>query len=218
MWRLRGDMALGKIFQPISIRGSATSPNRIVRAAHGTGMASPHIPICSSISYARRAAAGFALSIIEASLVHPSTALDFQLYGDQLVPGYKRLMAAIRPYDMRVFQQLWHGGNTYYALDGKAHPGPFLTCRALLESLVEQWATLNSRVGQCVASSCPLWRRRAGSTAWKSMARMAISFTSSSLAFYNTRDDEYGGPRESRAPSCSRCYARFASVSGRALP
>ena len=190
-------MALGKIFEPISI-GGARLANRIVRAAHGTGMASPHITDLFIEYHRARAAAGCALSIIEASRVHPSTALDFQLYGDQLVPGYQRLMAAIRPYDMRVFQQLWHGGNTYFALDGSPPwtvsdvPGPLgivgrTMGNAELKELVNAFA-----------SSAALAEEGGldGVEVHGAHGYLIHQFIS---PFYNTRDDEYGGPLENRA-------------------
>ncbi len=132
------------LFQPIAL-GTTQLTSRVVRTAHGTGMAVPHITDRFIDYFVARADGGCALSIIEASRVHPSTGNDLQLYGDQIVPGYRRLMKALHPYDMRIFQQLFHGGNVYSAADGGQTParlGPFPTSRGPGELWAARWGSV----------------------------------------------------------------------------
>ncbi|MBA3053697.1 MAG: NADH-flavin oxidoreductase/NADH oxidase [Sphingomonadales bacterium] len=105
-------MALDKIFTPLQI-GPVEVPNRVCRTAHGTGLAKPHITDAFIAFHAARAKGGCGLTILEAASVHPSSCLEMALHVDDLVDGYKALTAATRPYGMKVFQQLWHGGNLY---------------------------------------------------------------------------------------------------------
>jgi 2,4-dienoyl-CoA reductase-like NADH-dependent reductase (Old Yellow Enzyme family) len=185
------------VFQPIAI-GGATLANRIVRTAHGTGLAVPHITD-GFIDYHRaRAIGGCALSIIEASRVHWSTGNDLQLYGDQIVPGYKRLMAAIKPYGMRMFQQLFHGGNVYPAADGGAPwsvsdiPGPQgLVGRTMAKKEIDEL------VDAFVASA--LRAEEGGLDGVEVHAAHSYLIHQFLSPFYNVREDEYGGDIHGRS-------------------
>ncbi|MDE2621511.1 MAG: FAD-dependent oxidoreductase, partial [Sphingomonadales bacterium] len=110
-------MSLKTVFEPLRI-GPVTVKNRVVRTAHDTGMSRPDITDAWIGYHEARARGGCGLTILEAAAVHPSTALSMRLWGDRIVPGYQRLMAAVEPHGMKVFQQLWHGGNLYYGPDG----------------------------------------------------------------------------------------------------
>ncbi|MBV9996146.1 MAG: FAD-dependent oxidoreductase [Caulobacteraceae bacterium] len=112
-------MPLLKVFEPIMV-GPVELPNRVVRTAHGTDLVVAGRFTDDFIAYhAARARGGCGLSILEAAAIHPSTRLfEFGLFHDTLVGDYQRLMAACRPAGMKVFQQLWHGGNLYPRYDG----------------------------------------------------------------------------------------------------
>lgn len=107
-------MALSRVFEPIRIRNLEV-PNRVARTAHGTGLAPDGMSEAFINYHLERARGGVGLSILEASPVHPSTTLFIHLRSDEerVVEGYQRMMDKIRPYGMRVFQQLWHGGHHY---------------------------------------------------------------------------------------------------------
>ena len=111
-------MNLGKVFEPLKV-GTLTLPNRIVRTAH-CGPELSHRMSDDYIAYhARRGKGGCGLTILGASSVHPSSQLfPLSLFHDRIVEDFERLMAACRPYEMKVFAQLWHGGNLYQAHDG----------------------------------------------------------------------------------------------------
>ncbi|MBB4615455.1 oxidoreductase [Novosphingobium taihuense] len=111
-------MALEKIFQPLKI-GPITVPNRVTRSAHGGLEMSPRMTDDYIAYHARRGSGGCGLTILGAASVHPSSMLyPYGLFYDGIVDDYRRLMAAVEPSPMKVFAQLWHGGNLYPAQDG----------------------------------------------------------------------------------------------------
>ncbi|RJG04272.1 FAD-dependent oxidoreductase [Noviherbaspirillum sedimenti] len=110
-------VTLKRVFEPIQI-GNVVVPNRVVRTAHDTGFAVPDIGEDFIAYHVARAKGGCGLTILEGASVHSSSRLHLALFNDAIVPGFRQLMDAVRPYGMRVFQQLWHGGNLYPAFDG----------------------------------------------------------------------------------------------------
>jgi 2,4-dienoyl-CoA reductase-like NADH-dependent reductase (Old Yellow Enzyme family) len=103
---------LHRVFDPIDI-GGITIPNRVVRTAHLTKFAMGGVTDDLIAYHVARAEGGVGLSILEACAVHPSSVLGMTGFDDSVIAGYERLMTAVRPYGMRVFQQLWHGGHVY---------------------------------------------------------------------------------------------------------
>jgi 2,4-dienoyl-CoA reductase-like NADH-dependent reductase (Old Yellow Enzyme family) len=110
-------MALGVVFSPIKL-GPVEVPNRVVRTGHGTGMSDPYASDRFIDYHTARAKGGCGLSILGASSVHPSSLIDQVVFDDACIPGFEKLSKAVKPYGMKVFQQLWHGGNLYPAVDG----------------------------------------------------------------------------------------------------
>ncbi|MSO64893.1 MAG: hypothetical protein EXQ85_03670 [Alphaproteobacteria bacterium] len=94
-------MAYEHVLAPLTING-VTLKNRVVRTAHATG-------------YCAR---GVGLSILETASVHPSARGTMGVFDDAAIPAYRKLMAAMRPHGMKVFQQLWHGGVHALPMDG----------------------------------------------------------------------------------------------------
>lgn len=184
------------LFQPIKL-GNTQLASRIVRTAHGTGMAVPHITDRFIDYFVARAAGGCALSIIEASRVHPSTGNDLQLYGDQIVPAYRRLMNAVRPYNMRIFQQLFHGGNVYAAADGGT---PWA-----VSDIAGPWGIVGRPMGQSeidelVAAFASAAQRaeEGGLDGVEIQGAHSYIIQQFLSPYYNTREDQYGGPLEDR--------------------
>lgn len=103
-------------FEPVSING-VEIPNRIVRTAHGTHFGPG---LCDAlISYhAARARGGVGLTILEIASVHASSPSHLCNHDDSIIPRYEKLMEAVRPHGMRVFQQLWHSGHHRGGPDG----------------------------------------------------------------------------------------------------
>jgi 2,4-dienoyl-CoA reductase-like NADH-dependent reductase (Old Yellow Enzyme family) len=110
-------MALDMVFSPIRL-GSVEIPNRVVRTGHGTGMTDPYASDRFIAYHTARAEGGCGLSILGAASVHPSSLIDQVVFDDACIPGFQQLTAAVKPFGMKVFQQLWHGGNLYPGVDG----------------------------------------------------------------------------------------------------
>src|SRR3546814_14319843 len=81
-------------------------------------MARDHISDEFIAYHLERGKGGCGLSILEAGSVHFSSLLDMPLDNPDIVTGYRRLADAIRPTGMKIFQQLWHGGNLYPGRNG----------------------------------------------------------------------------------------------------
>jgi 2,4-dienoyl-CoA reductase-like NADH-dependent reductase (Old Yellow Enzyme family) len=109
-------VALSRVFSPLVIK-NVELPNRIVRTAHGTSFGS-EITDALIDYHVARAKGGCALSIIEAAGVHRSSSILLHGFDDRLIQGQRRMMAAVKPYGMKMFQQLWHAGNLYPQIDG----------------------------------------------------------------------------------------------------
>jgi 2,4-dienoyl-CoA reductase-like NADH-dependent reductase (Old Yellow Enzyme family) len=107
------------VFEPIRIR-NVTVPNRIVRSAHGTYL-SPGLTISDRLIayHVERAKHGVGLSCIELVSVHP-TGYFFSLRSqdDSIIPSYRKLVSAVKPYGMVLFQQVAHSGHIYPGDDG----------------------------------------------------------------------------------------------------
>jgi hypothetical protein len=94
------------LFEPLEV-GPITIPNRIVRSAHGTLLSGEKL-----IAYHEaRARGGVGMSTLEATGVHRNAPSVTPLYSDDCIPIYRELMARIRPYGMKMFQQLYHPGS-----------------------------------------------------------------------------------------------------------
>nr|WP_087572955.1 FAD-dependent oxidoreductase [Sphingomonas sp. CDS-1] len=110
-------MSLRHVFEPIRI-GSVEIPNRIVRTAHGTHFSQDSLTDEFIAYHEARARGGCGLSILEIASVHPSSVGTVRNFDDGIIPHYRRLMEAIRPHGMKIFQQLHHGGAHFPGLDG----------------------------------------------------------------------------------------------------
>jgi 2,4-dienoyl-CoA reductase-like NADH-dependent reductase (Old Yellow Enzyme family) len=110
-------VSLKHVLLPLKIKG-LTLKNRVVRAAHGTNIGSGKLDERLIAYHLARAQGGVALTILETLGMHwSSPSGGFQLTAD-LVERYQKLMQAVEPHGMAVFQQLWHAGNTRLPRDG----------------------------------------------------------------------------------------------------
>ncbi len=118
-------MAQKLVFEPIKI-GTLEIPNRIVRAAHSfsndAGIGEDFISY-----HVARARGGVGLSLLDAASVHETSHLTLRVSDDSAIDGYVRLMSAVRPLGMRIFQQLWHGGHHHYGVKGRIPWAPSTT-------------------------------------------------------------------------------------------
>ena len=186
-----------KALEPISIAG-VQIPNRVVRTAHGTHFGNGGI-VPSLIDYhVERARGGVGLTILEIAGVHPTCPSSICNFDDSIIEGYARLMEAIRPHGMRVFQQLWHAGHNGVPMDGSPPwsscdlPSPVLgvvpiaMSKARIDEMVESFA---AAAGRCKKGGID------GVELHASHGYLPQQFMSAML---NRRDDEYGGTFENR--------------------
>jgi len=110
-------MSLRRVFEPINVGGVAI-PNRITRTAHTTNIGSGTIDDHLIAYHEARARGGVGLTILEILSVHPTSPATLNLGDANLKKGYERLLSAVRPHGMKVFQQLWHAGHNVMPLDG----------------------------------------------------------------------------------------------------
>ena len=111
-------MALNHVFRPITVNRTEFR-NRVVRSAHGTGLGRGEVSDDLIAYHEARARGGVAMSILEASSVHPSSGTGgVAAYSDAMIPGYARLARAAHGHGMAMMQQLIHMGAHAVPLDG----------------------------------------------------------------------------------------------------
>lgn len=108
---------LKHILEPCQI-GPVTIPNRVVRTGHGTGLGGGTISDALIGYHVARARGGVGLTILELMALHSSAYPFLSARSDGVVDGYRKLMSQVRPYGMRIFQQLGHLGNEIMQADG----------------------------------------------------------------------------------------------------
>jgi 2,4-dienoyl-CoA reductase-like NADH-dependent reductase (Old Yellow Enzyme family)/thioredoxin reductase len=111
-------LELSHLLSPLRV-GSVELPNRIVSTAHQTTLVHDHMPTDDFVAYHEaRAAGGTGMIVLEATAVHESgrlTAHTLAGYDEEIVPGYRRVVKAVRPHGTRLFVQLFHGGRELIA-------------------------------------------------------------------------------------------------------
>lgn len=110
-------MALRHILTPLTL-GPVTLPNRVVRTGHGTGLGGGTLSGTLIDYHVARARGGVGLTILELASVASSAYPHLRAGAPGLVEGYRELMARVRPFGMRVFQQIGHLGNEAPQRDG----------------------------------------------------------------------------------------------------
>ena len=188
------------LFSPFEIAGLHL-PNRIVMPAMGTGLPE-HDGTCNDATiayYRRRAAGGVGMLTIEASLVSPDAygvGPELRLHGEEYIPGLKRLVEALRPYEIPIGIQLWHPGRqtllgtpiapSPVPLSSRT-PIPHELTRDEIHTLVDYYA-LSAWVSQEAGFD---FVEIHGAHCY-----LPCEFIS---PLSNLRTDEYGGPLENRA-------------------
>ncbi|TAJ74304.1 MAG: FAD-dependent oxidoreductase [Phenylobacterium sp.] len=187
---------LTHVTRPIRI-GAVELKNRVVRTAHATGMG----PMSEDLIayHLARGEGGVGLSIIEILSVHPTSPAGLNTFDPQMPGRYEKLVNAVRPTGMRLFQQVWHGGQNSLPLDGSPPWGPsdrpgVLTgvptipmTRGMIDEIVAAYAD--------AAAKCVAWGLD-GLEIHCAHGYLPAQFLSPAV---NTREDEFGGPIENRA-------------------
>ncbi len=191
-------MTLTKVFEPIRIR-NVEIQNRIVRTAHATGLSTPPGQFGGEdlIAYhVARARGGVGLTILEAIGAHPSGGA--QTYSnDAVVERYQEMMEQIRPYGMRVFQQVNHIGHSGPAAGGGISWGvstvPAISGNVGTPMTTEQIAEIIDAFAAAARRS-----REGGLDGVELHAAHGFLFAQFLSPIYNDRTDTYGGSLENR--------------------
>ncbi|HEU4438410.1 MAG TPA: FAD-dependent oxidoreductase [Methylomirabilota bacterium] len=186
--------------------GSLTLKNRILMAPMEKNLALPtgavtqrYIDYCEA-----RAAGGAALILLESMYVHPAGRnhrYQLGLHDDDLVPGYRRLIAACHRHDALVGAQLQFGGReTSSAITGTQPVAPSaVPCAALTGSDVPRPLGREEIRGLVEAFAAAARRAlAAGFDAIEIHGAHGYLVGQFLSPFANRRDDEYGGDFERR--------------------
>lgn len=190
-------MKLKRVLEPIAL-GPLTVPNRIVRTAHGTGFGGGTISDALIEYHVARARGGVGLSILEALSVR-GTAYPWLISGAPgLVPGYRRLMDRVRPYGMKVLQQIGHLGNEIPLADGSPPWSASDTVGPLLGQQAQ--AMTEEQIDRLVQTYCDAARGCIEGGLDGIEIHMAHGYLLQQFLspLSNHRDDLYGGSLENR--------------------
>lgn len=179
--------------------GNVELKNRVVRPAHGTNLGKGWISDELIAYHEARARGGAALSVLEVGSVHPTSPFSINLWDPAIEPGYRRLVERVRPYGMKLSQQLWHCGHNMLPNDGSppwsasaiANPEngvvPIAMTKGMIDEIVGSFATAALR---CENSGLNGVEPQLGH------GYLIAQFLSANT---NKREDDYGGPLENRA-------------------
>lgn len=202
---------LRHVMAPLAI-GPVVIPNRVVRTGHGTGLGGGTMSPTLIDYHVERAKGGVGLTILEAMAVG-SSAYPFLVAGSPgLVEGYRTLMARVRPYGMKVFQQIGHLGNEIPEADGSPPWSASDTVGALV-GIQAQPMTLGQidRLVECYADAARDCEAGGLDGIELHMAHgyLVQQFLS---PLFNHRKDDYGGSFENRARLALRLLETVRSV------
>jgi 2,4-dienoyl-CoA reductase-like NADH-dependent reductase (Old Yellow Enzyme family)/thioredoxin reductase len=190
-------MALTHVLTPLKIAG-VEIPNRVVRGAHGTNLGGGIVSDDLIAYHLARGRGGVGLSIIEILAVHWSTPSTINVFLPGVEAGYRKLVEAVRPTGMKLFQQLWHAGHNSAPLDGSPPwsasdmPGMLVgvpaipMTKTMIDEIVAAYAD--------TARRCAEWGLD-GVEVHAAHGYLPAQFLSPAI---NNRQDEYGGPFENR--------------------
>jgi 2,4-dienoyl-CoA reductase-like NADH-dependent reductase (Old Yellow Enzyme family)/thioredoxin reductase len=189
-------VALKLVWEPIRL-GRLELLNRIARAANTTTISQAGIDDQFIAYHRARARGGVGLSILEAAAVHPTSILSYAI-DDAACAGFERMMKEIRPYGMRVIQQLWHGGHHLPGAGGRLPwaasdiPSPF-------SGLIGHPASV-ADIAELVHAFALAARRcrDAGLDGVEIHAGHGYLIQQFLSPLTNKRQDDYGGPLENR--------------------
>jgi 2,4-dienoyl-CoA reductase-like NADH-dependent reductase (Old Yellow Enzyme family) len=113
-------VSLDHILSPITINGLEVK-NRIARASHGTSYGRGTVNEDLIAYHEARAKSGVGLNILEATVVHRSSANHtVDAVDDSIIPAFSALAKSSERHGMRTFVQLWHGGHRWAPATGQA--------------------------------------------------------------------------------------------------
>ncbi|MCX7057864.1 MAG: NADH:flavin oxidoreductase, partial [Proteobacteria bacterium] len=169
-----------RTLSPLAI-GPVTVHNRVVRTGHGTGFGGGTMSPALIDYHVARARGGVGLTILEAMAVGSSVYPFLVAGAPGLVDGYRTLMERVRPFDMKVFQQLGHLGNEIPEADGSPPWSASDSVGALVG--VQAQPMTHAQIDRLV---------EAYAMAHGYLLQQFLS------PLFNHRDDDYGGEFENR--------------------
>lgn len=191
-------MAFTHVHTPLKIKNLELK-NRIVRSAHGTNLGGGTMSDRLIAYHEARARGGVALSILEIFGVHETSAGLLNRWDPELPDRMGKLVEACKPHDMKLFQQLWHGGiQGHNIIDGipwsasdiasfKMNKVPLPMTKGMIDEVVGAFAES--------ARLCEEWGLN-GVEVHAAHSYLPHQFLS---AAWNKREDDYGGSFENRA-------------------
>lgn len=187
-------MTLTHVLTPIRI-ANVEIRNRVARSAHGTHLGVNEDMVAYHVARGR---GGVGLSIIEVLAVHRSTLGTINIETPNLEGEYRKLVEAVRPTGMKLFQQLWHAGNLASSYDGGPPwsasdlPGPqagipaIPMTKAMIDEIIAAYADAARKMAAWGIDGVELHAAH---------GYLPAQFLSPT---FNKRTDEYGGPFENR--------------------
>ncbi|CAN5344671.1 FAD-dependent oxidoreductase [soil metagenome] len=189
-------MAYESIFQPLTI-GNVTIANRIARGPHNVGL--PWVDQSDDlIAYHEARAKGeVGLTILGIAGVHRLSPTGIPVMTDAVIDGYQRLADRIRPYGMKLFQQLWHSGPARFfppdqPWSASDTPNPFIGAtprpmtKMMIDEVIEGFANAARRVKAGGIDGVEIHGAH---------GYLVSQFLSPAT---NHREDDYGGTLENR--------------------
>jgi 2,4-dienoyl-CoA reductase-like NADH-dependent reductase (Old Yellow Enzyme family) len=206
------------VLSPFRI-GSVELRNRVVRTSQGTGLGALQQVSDDMIEFlVARARGGVALSFADVAQIHWSSPGMLDLSNDRCLPGLVRLTGAVHAEDMKLFQQIWHGGPTQLTWDSSApwaashvpDPGlgmlPVPMTQAMIDELIECFVDASLRA------------RDGGIDGIELHAGHGYLFSSFLSPATNHRTDDYGGSAENRARFLCEVLAEVRAAVGPDYP
>jgi 2,4-dienoyl-CoA reductase-like NADH-dependent reductase (Old Yellow Enzyme family) len=190
--------------------------NRIFRPGHGTYFGRGVINDTLIAYHEARARAGVGLSTLEVVHVHPSSSANPTVYGwdDSVIPGFRRISAASHRYGMKLFTQVWHGGQHWPSIEGAPPWAP--------SDLPSPWGVVpvpmsRDQIDEIVLAFAATCRRAQeggldGVELHFGHGYLVHNFLS---PITNTRTDEYGGSLENRMRFGRECLRAVRRAVGR---
>lgn len=179
--------------------GPVTIPNRVVRTGHGTGLGGGTMSDALIDYHVARARGGVGLTILELVSVHRSAYPFLRTGAPGIVEGYRKLMEAVRPHGMRVFQQIGHLGNEIPQADG----GPPMSSSDTIGAMVGVRSTpmTKRQIREVIESYVATTKDCVEGGLDGVELHMAHGYLVQQFLspLYNHRTDEYGGSFENRS-------------------
>ena len=189
---------LTHVLTPIRI-GNVEIRNRVVRAAHGTLLGAGTVNDDLIAYHVARGKGGAGLSILETLAVHWSSGgPSINIFVPGIEDGYRRLVDAVAPTGMKLFQQLWHAGHNTLPHDGS--PCWSASDMASVMYGVPAIPMTKAMIDEVVAAYADTARKMAawgieGVEVHAGHGYLPSQFLS---PFMNDRTDDYGGSFENR--------------------